>query len=1018
MAPKRLPDGRVAVLLSAHAEELIGRDARAIADYLDRFPETTASAVSRQVHKTRRVRTHRVSLRVADRVELIDGLHALAAGRDHHLVARSALGDAPRHAFVFPGQGGQWPGMGAVAYQELPVYRSVTDTCAAAFDAVGTPSPLRYLTAERVADEQAPFAEIEIEGAQFVHAVALAEVWRSCGVHPDVTVGHSLGEVAAAYIAGSITLSDAVGVVCARANVVDRLPGRYAVAALGISEQAARTLIAATEGWLELSVINAPATVAVSGDREAVLAIVETVRASGDFAREITVGFPVHTSVLEPLRDELLSGLPDSEFVEAPVRFIGGTTGDMVPPSTAFREYWYANLRHTVRFDRAVESAIRCGARSFIELSANPVLLFAVRQNLEESAPFREVPTVLVGSGRRDEPFVDSLAANIAAAAVADPGYPWEDLNPGAPDRDTGLSGFPNAPMHAVPLWAHPEPLSPVPGRTPGLTTAVERWNQLASVTPASGPRRHIAVIGLGTQHDLAETFRMAIDSHPGTELSSARDAELTAVIAPEFDYPDAARVTGELCDLVGAGVLDYPSQVGSDCHTVCLVTVGGEQVSSGDAVPFAGQAALAAMHRSIGFEYPERTFSHLDLPSGELAPEAGAALVEALLTGRSEIALRDSASGYVLLGRTLADAPAAAAWPLDAAVLDDVVITGGAGAIGLHYARYFAEHGARRVVLLSRHAADPTVLTELAAHHGTVVVSPPCDITDPDQLSAVAAEYGAAGASLVVHAAGATTFEAAGCLTADAIADTLAAKITGLVRVNELWPIRADARMLLCSSVTGVWGGKSIVSYSAANRLLDVMAAELRAQGRFCVAVKYGVWERPPDGAVSPGMLDAAEMARVERTGLRQMAPRQAISASLRDYWLDPLVFAADAGRLQMFLDTRQAQWRDPGRRTAVVAAPTCADNPTTADVVRSQLAAVLGMAHDGELRLEDSLFDLGVDSMLGVDLSKRLRRVIGRTVPLATLMDDITGDELVERLEGADVCPDTAEKVDVSRD
>ncbi|RZI00194.1 acyltransferase domain-containing protein, partial [Staphylococcus aureus] len=106
---------------------------------------------------------------------------------------------------------------------------------------------------------------------------------------------HSLGEVAAAYLAGSIPLSDAVAVVAARANVVGRLPGRYAVAALGIGEPDASALIAATGGWLELSVVNASSTVAVSGERQAVAAIVDTVRSSGHFARGITVGFPVHT---------------------------------------------------------------------------------------------------------------------------------------------------------------------------------------------------------------------------------------------------------------------------------------------------------------------------------------------------------------------------------------------------------------------------------------------------------------------------------------------------------------------------------------------------------------------------------------------------------------------------------------------------------------------------------------------------------------------------------------------------
>ncbi len=124
--------------------------------------------------------------------------------------------------------------------------------------------------------------------------------------------------------------------------------------------------------------------------------------------------------MLEPLRDELLARLPASEFAEAPVQFIGGTTGDVVAPGTTFGDYWYANLRHKVRLDHAVGSAIRCGAGSFIELSANPALLFSIGQIFEADLP--DGPVVLVGSARRDEPLVDALSANIVTAAVADPG--------------------------------------------------------------------------------------------------------------------------------------------------------------------------------------------------------------------------------------------------------------------------------------------------------------------------------------------------------------------------------------------------------------------------------------------------------------------------------------------------------------------------------------------------------------------------------------------------------------------
>ncbi|MDZ4265867.1 MAG: acyltransferase domain-containing protein, partial [Mycobacterium sp.] len=213
MMSGRLPDGRVPVLLSAHDEGLLAADATALADYLDREP-CDVGGVAAQLVATRRVRRHRVVLRAADRDELAAGLRAVARGAQHPLVERSGRRAGSRTAFVFPGQGGQWPGMGAEAYRLLPGYRAEADTLDAAFLAAGLPSPLAFLTIDSYPD--AP-SQLELQGAQFVHAVALASVWRSHGIVPDLTIGHSLGEVAAAYVAETISLDDAVAVLAARA---------------------------------------------------------------------------------------------------------------------------------------------------------------------------------------------------------------------------------------------------------------------------------------------------------------------------------------------------------------------------------------------------------------------------------------------------------------------------------------------------------------------------------------------------------------------------------------------------------------------------------------------------------------------------------------------------------------------------------------------------------------------------------------------------------------------------------
>ncbi|WP_197374856.1 mycobactin polyketide synthase MbtD [Mycolicibacterium baixiangningiae] len=972
----RWPDGRIPVPLSAHAGDLLADDARAVLCYLDRNPAVSVAEVAGQLVTTRRVRRHRAVIRAGGRDELADGLRAVADGADHPLVARSADGSAARIAFVFPGQGTQWPSMGAEAYRELDEYRAAVDACAEAFVAAGAASPVRYLTGS---DAVNTFSETEIEGAQFTHAVALTHVWRSFGVLPDITVGHSLGEIGAAYIAGAMTLPDAVSVVIARAGVVDRLPGDHAVAVLGVDPDAAQQVITATPGWLELAVVNAPSSVAVSGDRDAVSAAVALVREQGRFAREITVGFPVHTSILEPLRADLLRRLPQQVFAETPVRFIGGATGDVVPAGTAFGDYWYGNLRNMVRFDRAFQAALRCGATTFVELSAHPQLLFAMGDILGDAA------ATLVGSGRRDEPITEALSAHLAAAAVADPGYGWRDAVGHPANR---LRGFPNAPMWATPMWARPEPLP----ETANLTVAQEVWQPVTGARTNHAAPVAVAVTDLGAAGALFERVRVAAERHPGVTLTAPDTAELMVVVAPQPDAADADTAVAALTDLVGAGALRYPAAAGPRCRDVWLITAAGERVRAGETVALTA-AALAAMHRSLGLENPELGFHHLDVAAGT---SIDAALIDTLLTGAGELALRDTGSGPTLYRRTLLDAPVAQPLSLQSGVLDNVVITGGAGAIGQHYARYLADRGARRIVLLSRRAVDPAVLAELAQPHGAEVLSVPCDLTDRESVAAAAAR--ADGASLLIHAAGAATFARGDRLDAADAANTLGAKVTGLAHLAVLWPLRPDARILLCSSVSGLWGGTGHAVYSAANRMLDAMAQQLRAKGRRAVAIRWGLWQS--EGGA--GIVDAAETARIERSGLRPMAPEPAIEASLCEHAVDPLVLSADMHRMRMFFGSAEPERGHDGPAALAAAVD-------TVDAVRGELAAVLSITDPSAIDLDASLFDLGVDSLLALDLRKRFRRVIGRTVPLATLLGGITGGELVAELD---------EKVDIPRD
>jgi mycobactin polyketide synthetase MbtD len=528
--------------------------------------------------------------------------------------------------------------------------------------------------------------------------------------------------------------------------------------------------------------------------------------------------------------------------------------------------------------------------------------------------------------------------------------------------------------MRAVHLWAAATPPAHDPASAP--TIAIEDWQQAAPTTVSDRPQG-IAIAGDVTGA-LAQRLTDAVAAHANCDLVSADEADIVAAIAPAIDQLD---VTAALEQIVGrprTGLPDYSAVIGPRCRAVWLLTVGGERVHSDDAEVRPAQAALAAMHRSVGLEFPDHAFGNLDLPSRQIDQQTAAAAVEVLIGEPAVTALRANARRYVRSFRECRKSLSAGV--LDTATFENVVITGGNGAIGLRYAQHCLKRGAQKVILLSRTGLDPSVLDRLAERRNVEVHAPQCDITDPVAVSRVAAEYGGSGASLLIHAAGIAKNHGHAELTSADLAAVCAAKVTGLVLLTDAWPLRADCRILACSSVFGMWGGHGHAAYAASNRLLDILAAQLRAKGLDCRAIRWGLWQ-------DAGVVDAGELARTQRSGLIAMEAEAALDAGLAWYAEDPLIFAADFDRLRVLLG-----------------APTPAGNgfagKSLTDVVRNELATTLHLGDSLSIDSDASLIDLGLDSLLALDLRRRLRRAVGHSAPVAQMLGGITVSELIDAI------------------
>ncbi|MFB7515230.1 SDR family NAD(P)-dependent oxidoreductase [Streptomyces sp. NPDC056144] len=361
----------------------------------------------------------------ADKDALVAGLAALEAGEP---AAELVTGTADVHgktAFVFPGQGHQWAGMGARLVEDSPVFAAAVEECAAAFAPYVDWNLLDVL---RQAPDAPAFDRVDVvQPASFAIMVSLARLWQHHGLVPDAVVGHSQGEIAAAYVAGALSLDDAARVVTLRSQAIGAhlagLGGMMSVP-LPLAEVEAR--IADFDGRIETAAVNGPGSTVVAGNADALDELHTAYEAEGVRARKIPVDYASHTSHVERIEEELarvLDGLaPSSPRIPMFSTLRGAwLDGDTVLDGG----YWYANLRHQVRFGESVAQLVDAGFRAFVEVSAHPVLSMPVQEILEARA---DGPWVTSGSLRRNDGDLQRFLTSAAELHVRGVALDWRTV--------------------------------------------------------------------------------------------------------------------------------------------------------------------------------------------------------------------------------------------------------------------------------------------------------------------------------------------------------------------------------------------------------------------------------------------------------------------------------------------------------------------------------------------------------------------------------------------------------------
>jgi acyl transferase domain-containing protein/acyl carrier protein len=367
---------------------------------------------------------HRAAVVAADPAELAAALTAVAAAEPFAGAAgpRETARRAPKVAFVFPGQGSQWAGMGRRLAATVPVFRAAVREADAAI--------ARYLGRSLWSDEDGLVVEgtAAVQPALFATQVALAATLRSWGLEPDGVIGHSMGEIAAAHAAGALSLDDAARVVCERSRLLTELSGLGGLALVELAEQDAARLIEGREHELSIAAINGPRATVLSGSAAALEETLDELARRGVFARRIAVEFAAHSPQVEPLQPRLREALAPLAPRDARCGLYSTVTGDPVAGAELGPGYWVTNVRAPVRFGPTLARMVEDGYDAFVEIAPHPVLARPVEDHL---AAVGRGDALVVSCLRRGEDELRSLLGTAGSLHTAGVRIDWRALYPG-----------------------------------------------------------------------------------------------------------------------------------------------------------------------------------------------------------------------------------------------------------------------------------------------------------------------------------------------------------------------------------------------------------------------------------------------------------------------------------------------------------------------------------------------------------------------------------------------------------
>jgi acyl transferase domain-containing protein/acyl carrier protein len=989
------------LMLSARTETALRRLAGRHAEKLATLPGDILADACRTTRRGRATFGHRLAVvgdsaaELAERLALVATGGEPAAGSRAH-VTRKDPSFAPV-AFLFTGQGAQHAGMGRHAYETEPVFRQALDRC----DALLRPlleRPLGSVLWPEPGSVEAREALIHqtryTQPALFSLQYALAELWRSWGVVPAAVAGHSVGEYAAACAAGVFTLEDGIHVVAERGRLMQALPQDGEMAAAFAPEAHVAEMVATRSDEVVIAAVNGPEETVISGTRAGVAAVLQALETAGVKTRRLTVSHAFHSPLMDPILDEFERVVAATGRMPPAIGLVSNVTGELAGAELLARaDYWRRHTRSPVRFAQAIQTLHRQGIDLFLEIGPASTLLGMGRRCLPDDVG-TWIPSLRKGS-RDDLQLGQALGALWAHGAsvnlaALDGDRPWHRV------------GLPTYPFDHQRHWIDAPALhtSAPPARASVSVVSWRPASRRAGNGTRAAPRSSLIFLDAGgVGHELARRI----------EAGGARVTTVTPTACPA----DAEGMDRLLAGVGQEGCVDLVYLAGLDgCDDptpgtratasalwlaqalarrrpalgrLFLVTVGVQSPPWSVA-----QAPLWGLGRVIALEYPEIWGGLVDLERASAGDMAGVLHAELQAAdGEDQVALGGGRRQVARLEPTeLPDGPG---WQPRAD--GTYLVTGGLGGIGLCLSGWLVDRGARHLTLLgrtpSRGSARATAVSALAAR-GVTIHELCADVADQEAMSRAFDEM-CDGPPLrgLFHLAGVSDARPLAALDRSLLEVTFSPKVAGAWNLHRLSRSHELECFVLFSSVCSVLGSAMLAHYAAANHFLDTLAHHRRALGLPALAVNWGPW-------ADVGMTSPEERDLLARMGMNALGPAAALDALGRlmsggitqalvadvDWSTFGPVFESRSRRPIVEAYVRPATVvtsEKPELRSELEGVPLARRIELLRAHIQREVARVLGLGRPETVDLRQGFFDMGLDSLMAVELKRCLEKQLG---------------------------------------